>query len=520
MTTPSQGPGRNEGPGEEPGSHRLSTAQKLALLEFGRSNLLEFFEDGLKSAGLERLTTSAEQRFRERHIQAISSHIAEELRERNPDKQDSVFYRILAVAQDEKANYALLALEGLNQPAAYCIGMGGELVELTPGAHAGQLVRIPHGVPPEKFHASVAYADGSPHRSSARFFMAPKGLSLEARRFASGDLQGLLGDIFATEVRALSTAETKSWEISGGVASGQDRSRFAFSCSSKEVGHLLFEVGVDEETGEVFESLSRPIRPVRACSNDVTPQFRPAERAPRSLDKSLALLGYKPVELLGYPNRGDEPEPFMQDLRNVWQGWNPGCTWSLHLPGCYAKPNAPLDSFLLETYLLDRDGQYLVPFLRGSHTFTSTEPISIVCEARLDQDDPRGVKYRYIPRMIKLPSESPVEQLVAHSLESFPHSLIGFYSLIAIRDELDSRRVDWLTSGAHGYMIPSSESTSSSPTQSGTPLHTEPARILCFHSRGAHTVSVEVTEGGLIDLRRGIYAEHFFPELPPFKATT
>ncbi|NDC38514.1 MAG: hypothetical protein EBZ48_10735 [Proteobacteria bacterium] len=117
--------------------------------------------------------------------------------------------------------------------------------------------------------------------------------------------------------------------------------------------------------------------------------------------------------------------------------------------------------------------------------------------------------------MIQLPQGYPFELLLEQCLDSFHQSLLGGFSLRAIRYGLDSSKVFWTDSSQKGYLVRPDAPIDRATEESRPDSEHHRARVLCFHSRGAHTVSFDTERNGLIDLRRDIHAEHFFPDLIP-----
>ncbi|NDC39739.1 MAG: hypothetical protein EBZ48_17155, partial [Proteobacteria bacterium] len=300
-----------------------------------RDKLTEHFHHQLKNAGLTRLPFQEERQWISRYLPTISSYLMGSLNEVDDATKSSIHVSCLAVAKSENAYHALIGFEDKSQLFAYSPSVRSPLVQLSPGSYSGQLVRIPIQATPETLRTLLGGTGSIVAPLIEGLYIEPQSLRFEARRFATGDLSGLVGGIFLSEVEAQAGAAQGRWEIAVGVPVDETLCHYAFSCSSKRLGHLLFEVGLDQLTGELFGQLSRPLPKHPNISIAEGPLTHPHEQATQLTGRNLLQLGYTPVNFIDHTDADSDPGPLARDLRAVWKNWNPGYRWSLHLSGCY-----------------------------------------------------------------------------------------------------------------------------------------------------------------------------------------
>jgi len=515
MPSPSGDPQRDDGPNQDPLRQDITPQYSSSMLDWGRAQLIAHFKVWARSVGSNILNSNAEQRWAGKYRDPVIEHMQGALSKSSAIDPKDAAINILAVSRDEESYRVVIGLENTRKHSSICIGPSQSLIDLHPGIYAGQILQFPLDLTPGELRLALQLPRTT--ELTQNFFITPQGLAKEAERFAFGDLGGLVGDIFATEVRAISKAPPQAWEIACGVASDIERGdqyhlRYPFKCSSEEVGTILFEVGLEPESHQIFETFSRPVRHVVVEAPLSQTKDAPTKTPEISAREALGKLGYQPVPLL--PVRQEELTPFMKDLRQMWRPWSPRHPWQLYPAACYVKerdllkPDPKHTSFLLETYISGPDHNHILPFRVGEKVITSKEPIGVILEAKPNLASP-GSKFDYSFRMLRLPPECPISQLAAHSLEAFSDSLLGSHCRIAICKAVKHRKVDWLHGQTHGYLLAPKENASVAS------LPTDGARVLCFTSLGGYTLFLPVQEGGLFDLN-DISVEDYFPELTSF----
>ena len=446
----------------------------------------------------------------------LSDYVLRDLADTDQHKRSALLPRIIGVAHDDKTFFALVCITDITERRCAYIGPSGKLLQLEQRAAIGTFVEIPLEQSSEA--TAISEWDGSdPNALADMPYIDRESLSIEARRFASTDQSGIIGDIFKASLLTEGFSDRHRWSFCYGSPTTSEPQLHSFHCHSAKFGSLLLEVGIEPESLALSTrliGLSNYMHALEPADEQFSASLQGLRRLPS--DK-LARLGFDRIATVeARPFKIGNPE-VTELVKEKWRSFGAEFPWQINCQDWFQQTTDNGSKIFVKTEIKDRSGNYIIPSIGGLTPFRSHTPAALYFEIYKRALSENNTSLALTPRMIELPKDIPLSVFLTHELEDPRSSLLKIYTLNKIRDERDRKNVDWLRDTPKATLVPDHPSAFFSAHDEKGNVFNETAKIIWFHNLGAHLLTVRAGEAGLIDLYSDLILDCFFRELPPFE---